>query len=71
MFEEFVNKNVKVVMKDGDQIKVLRGNFAGIETLGTVSFLNIMLGDRLQAVRLENIEKVSEVDENDGRGADY
>jgi len=56
MFEEFLNKRVKMVIKDGDAIKALHGVFLGIDG---GQFAKIELArSGVQAINLSNIEKM-------------
>lgn len=65
MFEEFIGKRVKIVIRDGDAVKALRGKFIGVEA---DKFIKLEL-DRsgIQAFNIDNVEKIRLDEESNGK----
>lgn len=68
MFEEYIEKRVKVVFKDGEQIKALRGVFLGIEGEGEFMFVNLGLdGGKMKSIKVNLVETITDANSDEVR----
>jgi len=64
MFEEHINKRVKIVYEDEGEVNTVKGKCIGFEKAGEIVFVKIELDDgKIQSIKIEKVNRIVEQEE--------